>query len=64
MVEDKEIWMDVLSRITTTMTRTDFKVLCRLHAKYFDHKYTEFCTCNKKKIRMWIEDLNNYFSKV
>lgn len=64
MVEDKEKWLDVLSRITTTMTRADFKILCELHAKYFKHKYREFCTCNKKKIRMWIEDLNLFFKDV
>ena len=64
MKQDKEKWLDVLSRITTTMTRADFKILCELHAKYFNHKYDEFCTCNKKKIRMWIEDLNLFFKDV
>lgn len=64
MKQDKEKWLDVLSRITTTMTRADFKILCELHAKHFNHKYQEFCTCNKKKIRMWIEDLNLFFKDV
>ena len=64
MVEDKEKWMDVLSRLTTKMTRADFNIMCELHAKYFNHKIHKFCTCNKKKIRMWIEDLNLFFSNI
>ena len=62
-MSDKELWLGVLSRLTTTMTRADFNTMCELHAKYFDHKVTYFCTCNKKKIRMWIQDLNSLFSK-
>ena len=64
MERDKELWLDVLSRITTRMTRADFKTMCEIHARVFNHKYKEFCTCNKKKIRMWIEDLNLHFSEL
>jgi len=46
--KDVQEWSEVKARITRTIDRKDFRVLCRLHAKYFNHKYNEFCTCNKK----------------
>ncbi len=59
MVEDRLIWNGVKQRISSKMTREDFRTMCRLHAKYFNHKYSELCTCNKKRIRQWIEQLND-----
>ena len=59
MVEDRLIWNGVKERISSKMTREDFRTMCRLHAKYFNHKYSELCTCNKKRIRQWIEQLND-----
>jgi len=59
MVEDKIIWQGVKQRITSTMSNEDFKIMCKLHSKYFNHKYSEPCTCNKRRLRQWIEELNN-----
>ncbi len=59
MVEDRLIWNGVKERISSKMSREDFRTMCRLHAKYFNHKYSELCTCNKKRIRQWIEELND-----
>ncbi len=59
MVEDRLVWNGVKQRISSKMTREDFRTMCRLHAKYFNHKYSELCTCNKKRIRQWIEQLND-----
>lgn len=59
MVEDKILWQELQTRIKHSMTRADFKTMCKLHAKYFSHKYSEPCTCNKRMIRKWIEDVNN-----
>ena len=59
MVEDKLIWNGVKERITSKMSNQDFKIMCRLHAKYFNHKYSEFCTCNKKRLRQWIQELSD-----
>ena len=33
------------------MSRADFKIMCELHAKHFEHKYKEICTCSKRTIR-------------
>ena len=59
MVEDKIIWNGVKQRITSKMSNEDFKIMCRLHSKYFNHKYQEPCLCNKKILTQWIEQLNN-----
>ena len=58
MVEDKIIWQGIKYRTSTKMTNEDFKLMCTLHSKYFNHKYHEPCTCNKRILRKWIEDLN------
>ena len=59
MVEDKIIWNGVKQRMTSVMSNEDFKIMCKLHSKYFNHKYSEPCTCNKSMLRNWIEQLNN-----
>ena len=58
MVEDKLIWNGVKERITSKMSNEDFKTMCRLHSKYFNHKYQEICTCNKNRLRQWIQELS------
>ena len=35
----------------------------RLHAKYFNHKYQELCTCSPKRIKQWITHLNDIYDK-
>ena len=45
-------------RLNRKLLRADYKVMCKLHAEHFNHKYTEPCTCNKKRIRQWISDLD------
>ena len=54
MVEDRLIWNGVKQRITSKMSNEDFKTMCRLHAKYHQP-----CTCNKTRLRQWIEQLND-----
>ena len=57
MVEDKIIWNGVKQRTTSKMSNEDFKIMCKLHSNYFNHKYSEPCTCNKRRLRQWIEEL-------
>ena len=60
MVEDKLIWNGVKERITSKMSNQDFKIMCKLHAKYFNNNiYQEICTCNKRKLRQWVFQLND-----
>ena len=56
---DKQTWLEVKSRIVNKITNADYKILCQLHAKYFNHKYKEPCTCNKQNLRNWIKEVDN-----
>ena len=56
---DKQTWLEVKSRIVNKITNADYKILCQLHAKYFNHKYKEPCTCNKENLRNWIKGVDN-----
>ena len=56
---DRQTWLEVKSRIVNKITNADYKILCQLHAKYFNHKYKEPCTCNKENLRNWIKDVDN-----
>lgn len=58
MVADIKLWRDTRTRILTTIKPVDFKTMCVLHSRYFAHKYSEPCTCNKKIIRLWIKQLD------
>ena len=63
MVGDILLWEEVKGRITTVMSKPDYKILCKLHSKYYNHKYEEPCTCNKKRVRQWIKDVDNKLLK-
>jgi len=46
-------------------TDDDLKIVYRLHAKYFEHKYTEPCGCGGARkmdtINVWIGDLEKIY---
>jgi hypothetical protein len=37
--EDKEIWIDFKANVVSKITPEYKKILCTLHAKYYNHKY-------------------------
>jgi hypothetical protein len=59
MVEDIILWKEIQERITHKISNADFKIMCELHAKYFNHKFEILCSCNKAKIRQWLFQLND-----
>ena len=59
MVDDKTLWAEVKSRISGKMTNADYKLMCEIHARQFNHKYSEPCTCNKQRLRQWIYQLDD-----
>jgi hypothetical protein len=56
---DIQTWQEVKLRSTSTMKNSDYKILCQLHSKYYNHRYKEPCTCNKQNLRNWINDVDN-----
>lgn len=59
--EDKEIWVDFKANVTNRLTPEYRKVLCTLHAKYYNHKYSEPCTCNGRLYKTWIADIDKIY---
>jgi hypothetical protein len=59
--EDKNIWVDFKANVTNKLTPEYRKILCTLHAKYYNHKYHEPCSCNGKIYLMWIADIDRKY---
>lgn len=58
---DKIEWEKFRGNPKSTISKDEYKLVCELHAKYFNHKYKEPCTCNPKTIKQWIGQLNNLY---
>lgn len=58
MVEE---WKGVKERIKANrkLLRADYKIMCKIHSELFKHPYTEPCTCSKKKIKKWIDEIDS-----
>ena len=54
-------WTNFRSVKKGKITNTEFKLICELHSKYFNHKYYEPCTCRPKEGNGWIADLNKLY---
>jgi hypothetical protein len=59
--EDKEQWSQIRTVVRHTISRNNFKLLCKLHADYFKHTYYEPCTCSKKTIKRWVQDIDSLY---
>lgn len=56
--EDFITWSNFRSEPKNTLSDAEYKTICELHARYYNHKYHRPCTCNPSKIKSWIKDLN------
>lgn len=63
-IEDQEAWIDFKANVTTKLTKDQYRLLCTLHARYFNHKYHEPCSCKPKILVMWIKDIDNIYNKI
>jgi hypothetical protein len=61
--EDKIEWDEFRINTTDRLENKYYKLIMRLHAKYFNHKYQELCTCSPKRIKQWITHLNDIYDK-
>ena len=60
---DKEKWKQFKAEVTTKLTQPQYKLLCTLHAKYFNHTYYEPCSCRPKELKRWIADIDRIYTK-
>lgn len=61
--QEKQDWVEFKANVTTKLTQPQFKLLCKLHAKHYNHRYYEPCSCRPKEIKMWITDIDRLFNK-
>lgn len=62
-MSDKELFDNLYfdTKKTNKVTHEQYKTICELHAKVFNHRYNEPCTCNPRAIKAWILDLKTHF---
>ncbi len=61
--EEKNYWVDFKAKVRTSLTQPQFKLLCKLHSKYYNHKYYEPCSCRPSEIKMWIADMDKIYNQ-
>ena len=62
-VEHREQWKQFKAEVTSKLTQPQYKLLCTLHAKYFNHTYYEPCSCRPKELKRWIADIDRIYTK-
>jgi len=60
---DRLDWYNFRNELTNKISRVQFELICKLHAKYYNHSYYKPCTCNPKTIKQWIAQLNDVYDK-
>ena len=58
---DKIDWYKFKTNKSNKLSVDEVKLISKLHAKYFNHKYHTPCSCNPKKVLRWIDDLNDIY---
>ncbi len=56
--KDYEKWKAFRMETKSHLSRTEFEMVSKLHAKYYKHSFYLPCTCSPKTIKQWIIDLN------
>ena len=60
--EDLTRWIEFKASVTTKLTQPQYKLLCKLHAKYYNHTYYEPCSCRPKELKRWIADIDRIYN--
>ena len=58
---DKIDWYKFVNNLSNKINRQQYELICKLHAKYYNHSYYKPCTCNSKTIKIWIAQLNDIY---
>lgn len=62
-LNDKKDWQKFKEQVSTKLSKEQYKLLCKLHAKYFNHTYYEPCSCRPKELKRWIADIDRLHNK-
>ena len=60
--EDKEAWEGFKANVIKRLTEEQYKLLCVFHARYYNHRYHEPCSCKPSELKMWIADIDRLYN--
>jgi hypothetical protein len=55
---DFKLWTVFRMGTKQHISAKEFELVCKLHAKYYKHRFYKPCTCSPKTVNRWIKDLN------
>ena len=58
---DRIDWEKFRAELSNKINKEQFKMICELHAKYYNHRFYKPCTCNPNTIKLWIKQLNDVY---
>jgi len=61
-IEDNEAWEGFKANVIKELTDEQYKLLCTLHARYYNHRYHEPCSCKPSELKMWIADIDRLYN--
>ena len=60
--QDRIEWEQFKKEVRGKLTQPQYKLLCRLHSKYYNHTYYEPCSCRPKELVRWIADIDRIYN--
>lgn len=58
---DFDFWKKFRSNTSTRITYDELKRIAQMHSDYYKHTFFIPCSCNKKKIQKFIDDINKVY---
>ena len=58
--DDYNKWLE-FRQSNNDLQNREYKLLCKLHSKYYKHPIHYPCTCSLHTINKWIKELNSIF---
>jgi hypothetical protein len=59
--KDYKFWTEFRGNTSTRITYDELKRIAQMHADYYKHTFFIPCSCNKKKIQRFIDDINKVY---
>jgi len=60
-IKDDYIKWTAFNKSNINITKSEFKLLCQLHSKYFKHQLHYPCSCAVDTIKKWMNQLNKIY---
>ena len=62
--EEKLWWSNFREKNRPYLENDEYKYICEIHAREFNHKVDYVCKCNPTRIQQFIDDLNAKFEQL